>query len=321
MASGSVSSQKQHSTLLHLFAGGVAGTFGAICTCPLEVLKTRLQSSRLAIPDPPAWWWFRARKITSTSRLPEVLKVLKSILEKEGTKTLFRGLGPNLIGVAPSRAVYFACYSKAKDLLNDIFVPNTYTVHFISAGSAGFITNTLMNPVWMIKSRMQLGLQVKGSKGINTVQCARYIYQENGISGFYRGLTASYFGIFETMICFAIYERVKKWLTEPPLALSANGTNRSSPTRNFFSYMAAAAIARVLASFVGYPHEVLRTRLREEGTKYRTFSQTVHLIAQEEGFLGFYRGLCAQLIWQVPNTGIVLSTYELIVFLMKDFKD
>jgi len=29
--------------------------------------------------------------------------LIRSILEKEGPKSLFRGLGPNLVGVAPSR--------------------------------------------------------------------------------------------------------------------------------------------------------------------------------------------------------------------------
>uniref|UniRef100_A0A8C5YX07 Uncharacterized protein n=1 Tax=Marmota marmota marmota TaxID=9994 RepID=A0A8C5YX07_MARMA len=76
---------------------------------------------------------------------PGLLQVLKSILEKEGPKSLFRGLGPNLVGVAPSRAVYFACYSKEQ--FNDIFVPNSNIVHIFSAGSADFVTNSLMNPI------------------------------------------------------------------------------------------------------------------------------------------------------------------------------
>ena len=31
------------------------------------------------------------------------------------------------------------------------------------------------------------------------------IYREEGIAGFYRGLTASYLGAFESMIQFALY--------------------------------------------------------------------------------------------------------------------
>lgn len=36
-----------------------------------------------------------------------------------------------------NRAVYFACYSKAKEQFNGIFVPNSNIVHIFSAGSAG----------------------------------------------------------------------------------------------------------------------------------------------------------------------------------------
>uniref|UniRef100_A0A8C9G0V2 Solute carrier family 25 member 33 n=1 Tax=Pavo cristatus TaxID=9049 RepID=A0A8C9G0V2_PAVCR len=123
-------------------------------------------------------------------------------------------LGPNLVGVAPSRAVYFACYSKAKERFNGIFIPNSNIVHICSAGSAAFITNSLMNPIWMVKTRMQLERKVRGSKPMNALQCARYVYQMEGVRGFYRGLTASYAGISETIICFAIYESLKKHLKE-----------------------------------------------------------------------------------------------------------
>ncbi|XP_072464892.1 solute carrier family 25 member 33 [Notamacropus eugenii] len=316
-------SQQKENTLLHLFAGGCGGTVGAIFTCPLEVIKTRLQSSRLALrtvyyPQVQLGTISGAGVVRPTSVSPGLLQVLKSILEKEGPRSLFRGLGPNLVGVAPSRAVYFGCYSKAKEQFNGIFVPNSNIVHIFSSGSAAFITNTLMNPIWMVKTRMQLERKVRGSKQMNTVQCARYVYQTEGIRGFYRGLTASYAGISETIICFAIYESLKKWLKEVPLTPSANGTERSRNSTNFFGLMAAAAISKGCASCIAYPHEVIRTRLREEGTKYKAFIQTARLIAREEGYLAFYRGLFAQLIRQIPNTAIVLSTYELIVYLLED---
>uniref|UniRef100_A0A8D1KF55 Solute carrier family 25 member 33 n=1 Tax=Sus scrofa TaxID=9823 RepID=A0A8D1KF55_PIG len=286
------------------------GTVGAIFTCPLEVIKTRLQSSRLALrtvyyPQVHLGTISGAGVVRPTSVTPGLLQVLKSILEKEGPKSLFRGLGPNLVGVAPSRAVYFACYSKAKEQFNGIFVPNSNIVHIFSAGSAG-----------MLPKSVETRFSVRGSKQRNTLQCARYVYQTEGIRGFYRGLTASYAGISETIICFAIYESLKKYLKEAPLAASTNGTEKNST--NFFGLMAAAALSKGCASCVAYPHEVIRTRLREEGTKYKSFVQTARLVFREEGYLAFYRGLFAQLIRQIPNTAIVLSTYELIVYLLED---
>ena len=94
--------------------------------------------------------------------------------------------------------------------------------------------------------------RVRGSKQMNTLQCARHVYQTEGVRGFYRGLTASYAGISETVICFAIYESLKKCLKDAPLAPSTKGAEKNST--NFFGLMAAAAVAKGCASCIAYPH-------------------------------------------------------------------
>lgn len=62
-----------------------------------------------------------------------------------------------------------------------------------------------------------------------------------------------------------------------------------------------------------------RTRLREEGTKYRSFWQTLATVAQEEGYRGVYRGLSTQLIRQIPNTAIMMATYEAVVYALTKY--
>lgn len=62
--------------------------------------------------------------------------------------------------------------------------------------------------------------------------------------------------------------------------------------------------------------EVVRTRLREEGTKYRSFLQTVSMVFREEGFKALYRGLTTHLVRQIPNTAIMMATYELVIYLL-----
>ena len=56
--------------------------------------------------------------------------------------------------------------------------------------------------------------------------------------------------------------------------------------------------------------KVARTRLREPGRKYRHFWQTLALVFHEEGYRGLYRGLGTQLLRQIPNTAIMMATYE-----------
>lgn len=127
----------QRDTLVHLFAGGCGGTVGAIFTCPLEVVKTRLQSSSITLYVSEVQ--LSTVNGVSVARMspPGPLHCLKLILEKEGPRSLFRGLGPTLVGVAPSRAIYFAAYSTAKEKLNGVLEPDSTQVHMVSAGMAG----------------------------------------------------------------------------------------------------------------------------------------------------------------------------------------
>lgn len=65
--------------------------------------------------------------------------------------------------------------------------------------------------------------------------------------------------------------------------------NEERTSRDFLEFMIAGAISKTVASCVAYPHEVARTRLREEGNKYRTFWQTLGTVWREEGKAGLYR--------------------------------
>lgn len=111
-------------------------------------------------------------------------------------------------------------------------------------------------------------------------------------------------------------------------------------SRDFLEFMAAGATSKTIASVVAYPHEVARTRLREEGNKYRSFWQTIHTVWKEEGKAGLYRwvgvrlnpllkkwanklllnfsGLGTQLVRQIPNTAIMMATYEAVVYVLSN---
>ncbi|XP_076832941.1 solute carrier family 25 member 36-A-like [Brachyhypopomus gauderio] len=307
----------QKDTLVHLFAGGCGGTVGAILTCPLEVVKTRLQSSAVRV-------YLSGVQISavdggSVARVapPGPLHCLKLILEKEGPRSLFRGLGPNLVGVAPSRAIYFAAYSTTKERLNALLEPDSTQVHMLSAGAAGFTAITATNPIWVIKTRLQLDARSRGERQLSALECVRRVYRADGARGFYRGMSASYAGISETVVHFVIYESIKRRLLEAKAAARVN--EGDGPTRDagdFAGLMLAAATSKTCASSVAYPHEVIRTRLREEGTKYRSFFQTLSTVFREEGARALYRGLTTHLVRQIPNTAIMMCTYELVVYLL-----
>ncbi|XP_021106525.1 solute carrier family 25 member 36 [Heterocephalus glaber] len=317
----------QRDTLVHLFAGGCGGTVGAILTCPLEVVKTRLQSSSVTLYISEVQLNTMAGASVNRVVSPGPLHCLKVILEKEGPRSLFRGLGPNIVGVAPSRAIYFAAYSNCKEKLNGVFDPDSTQVHMISAAvaegrmgtfqSSCFTAITATNPIWLIKTRLQLDARSRGEKQMGAFECIRKVYQTDGLKGFYRGMSASYAGISETVIHFVIYENIKQNLLECKTAsMIENGEESVKEASDFVGMMLAAATSKTCATTIAYPHEVVRTRLREEGTKYRSFFQTLSLVVQEEGYGSLYRGLTTHLVRQIPNTAIMMATYELVVYLL-----
>uniref|UniRef100_A0A8C9RT22 Solute carrier family 25 member 36b n=1 Tax=Scleropages formosus TaxID=113540 RepID=A0A8C9RT22_SCLFO len=266
------------------------GTVGAILTCPLEVVKTRLQSSSV------------------TLYISEVhLNTVN---------------GASVARVSPGplhclKAIYFAAYSGAKERLNGVLEPDSTQVHMVSAGLAGFTAITATNPIWLIKTRLQLDARNRGERRMSAFECIKRVYRADGFRGFYRGMTASYAGISETVIHFVIYESIKRKLLEAKATASMDEEDESvKDPSDFVGLMLAAATSKTCATSIAYPHEVIRTRLREEGTKYRSFFQTLTTVFKEEGYRALYRGLTTHLVRQIPNTAIMMSTYELVVYLL-----
>ena len=117
------------------------------------------------------------------SKTMNVFQCLKFIYVTEGVFGLWKGIGPNLMGVAPSRAIYFWAYSTAKKNINSALPRknrDTPFVHVVSAMSAGFSASTTTNPVWLIKTRLQLDRD-SGKHRLTIRKTIRNIYNE-GVS-------------------------------------------------------------------------------------------------------------------------------------------
>ncbi|CAF0812275.1 unnamed protein product [Rotaria sp. Silwood1] len=307
------------SSYIHLLAGGLAGTFGAVLTCPLEVIKTRYQSSKNSVSKEYNHLNLRSsmsntvtysirRPMPSPNKRPSIIASFRYILKYEGIPGLFKGLVPNLIGVAPSRAIYFFAYANTKTFLVEEMERETPLVHVTSAAAAGIAMSTCTNPLWFVKTRLQLD-----QGHLRAMDVVRNIYRQSGFRGFYKGISASYIGVSETIVHFVIYEQIKAQLQL--MQANQNHSPDDPDLFDFLSYLGAAACSKSCASTLCYPHEVIRTRLREEGTKYRTLIQTIRTVIHEESLSGLYRGLLTHLIRQIPNTAIMMSTYEIVVAL------
>jgi solute carrier family 25 protein 33/36 len=227
------------------------------------------------------------------------------------------------VGIIPSRSAYFYAYQRVKRFLgshqNVFHMPEGSPPNALVAGFvAGIAGNTLTNPIWMVRTRMQLSADSAAGqrlyRGYGDVIAS--IWRQEGIGGFYKGILASYWGCTEGAAQFLLYEQFKSRLLMEENARRAR--RGLSPTSDLTraQYFWSAALAKMLASVATYPHEVARTRLREQARsgifKYRGMWQTLRLIAAEEGTKSLYSGLGVHLMKVVPNSAFMFLTYEIV---------
>ncbi|PPR06755.1 hypothetical protein CVT24_013063 [Panaeolus cyanescens] len=297
---------------LHFVAGGLGGMCGAIVTSPFDVVKTRLQSDLFRqkhtavniINSGGSVVMGAPRSTGLLYNFVETGYIIRDIYREESFRALFKGLGPTLVGVIPARSINFFTYGNGKRFIADKFnngEENSY-VHLSAAAFAGIVTGTATNPIWVVKTRLQLAAGDKKVLG-GSWDCIKRIMQQEGIRGFYKGLSASYLGVTEGTIQWVLYERLK--------SLSTEG---QGPVSQWAGMLGSAGAAKLVASLITYPHEVLRTRLRQPSVngvlKYTGLWQTLQLVLAEEGARTLYSGLSAHLMRVVPNAAVMYSIYE-----------
>ncbi|XP_019462365.1 PREDICTED: nicotinamide adenine dinucleotide transporter 2, mitochondrial-like [Lupinus angustifolius] len=279
-------------------AGAAAGAIAATFVCPLDVIKTRLQVHGL----PPA----QKGSIIITS--------LQNIFKTEGFRGMYRGLSPTILALLPNWAVYFTVYEQLKGLLRshaDGSNELTTVGNIISAAGAGAATAISTNPLWVVKTRLQTqGMRPDVIPYKSILSALTRITHEEGMRGLYSGIVPSLAGISHVAIQFPAYEKIKSYI-----AKKDNTTvDKLSPG----NVAVASSISKVVASVMTYPHEVIRSRLQEQGhaksngARYAGVIDCTRKVFQKEGVPGFYRGCATNLLRTTPSAVITFTSYEMI---------
>lgn len=306
----------------------------AALTAPLDVLKTRLQSDfyQAQIAENRARMGISPHAHLSPLRsgflhFRETLQVLSSVHKVEGYRALFKGLGPSLVGVVPARSINFYTYGNGKRIISEYAGGESAWVHVSAAAIAGIITSTATNPIWMVKTRLQLDKSVAEQSGTSTVRqyrnswdCIKQIVRNEGVRGLYKGMSASYLGVTESTLQWVLYEQIKSKLKarEERIELTGRPKNVWDNTVEWTGRVFGAGSAKFFAAILTYPHEVVRTRLRQQPTvggkpKYTGLVQCFKTVWREEGMVALYGGLTPHLLRTVPSAAIMFGTYEVIL--------
>jgi len=270
--------------------GSIAGATGATAVYPIDLVKTRMQNQRTG------------------SYIGELMyrnsfDCFKKVIRHEGPTGLYRGLIPQLMGVAPEKAIKLTM----NDFMRDKFTPKkgegTIPLYgeIIAGGTAGFSQVMFTNPLEIVKIRLQVAGEIATAKKPSAIS----VVKELGFFGLYKGSRACLLrdGPFSA-IYFPAYAHLK------PKFADDNGYN--SP----LSLLIAGAIAGMPAASLVTPADVIKTRLqvvaREGQTSYNGLMDATRKIYAEEGFRAFWKGAVARMCRSSPQFGITLVTYELL---------
>mmetsp|Transcript_12638 Transcript_12638/g.27327 ORF Transcript_12638/g.27327 Transcript_12638/m.27327 type:complete len:392 (-) Transcript_12638:604-1779(-) len=243
----------------NLLAGATAGCAVEAALYPIDTIKTRLQAM-----------------IGGGG--------IQALLKSGGGKSLYAGVWGNLVGVAPSSAIFISVYEPTKKWVEAELEPSQHYIGPMVAGAlAGTASSLTRVPTEVIKQRLQTG-EFKGA-----VAAIRSILAKEGLRGLYAG-----YGAFMLRdlpfdaIEFVAYEQLKR-------AWSAYNKRELNPAETSL----IGAFAGGFTGIVTTPLDVLKTRLMTQGAsgRYRNLVDATIQIAKTEGVSAFMSGWQPRLIW------------------------
>jgi solute carrier family 25 folate transporter 32 len=228
----------------HLIAGTTAGCVSTILLYPLDIIKVRYA--------------------VHTHRNPSILSGLAHMWRVEGTRSLYQGMLPACVGSSVAWGGYFFFYERAKIRMiaaeEDGSGRGLHSGHHIRAGfEAGTVMVLFTNPIWLIKTRMQLQ-RTQAAHAVTTATSPNFpnagvdkrytgmlnafttILREEGVLGLYKGVLPAMVGTTHGVVQFTVYEQLKK-------------IDDKYIPRSIFT-LAIGGLSKIIAATITFPYQV-----------------------------------------------------------------
>lgn len=283
-------------SLYSFFLGLIAGCIGATVVYPIDMVKTRMQAQK------------------HKAMYDNSLDCFRKIIRNEGFAGLYRGLGAQLVGVAPEKAIKLT----VNDLVRKMgTVDGKITMPWeITAGMcAGACQVIFTNPLEIVKIRLQMQGSAKAVTA-GTAPASRLlamqIVRKLGMRGLYKGALACLLrDVPFSAIYFPTYANLKRIM----FGFDPNNTNKAQ-RMSTWQLLVSGALAGAPAAFFTTPADVIKTRLQVERkpyeVKFRGIFHAGAVIMKEEGFTAFFKGSLARVFRSSPQFGFTLASYELL---------
>ena len=271
--------------------GGVAGSVGATLVYPIDLVKTRMQNQRSNV-------------VGEALMYKNSLDCAKQEMQNEGFFGFYSGLVPQLLGVAPEKAIKLTVNDLVRSLTMDKDGRVPVPAEILAGSVAGASQVVFTNPLEIVKIRLQVQGEVSSDPS-QVRKGALTIIRRLGLLGLYKGAGACLLrDIPFSAIYFPMYAHLKK-----DLFGEAPGVKLT-----FGQLISAASIAGIPAAFLTTPADVIKTRLQVEARKgqatYKGIMDCASQILRKESPSAFFKGSLARVLRSSPQFGATLVTYE-----------
>jgi len=184
-------------SVISLSSGGIARVWAVTLVSPLELIRTKMQSQKMA--------FF------------QVKSCIRDLVKTRGIQGLWSGYTATLLRDVPFSALYWPLYEKTKSM----FGQDTFSVNFMSGALAGTVASTVTLPFDVLKTTKQIELGEKDIMGVKkgfsrtNNQIFRDILKEQGVKGLFAGLIPRILKVAPACaIMISSYEFFKKFFAQ-----------------------------------------------------------------------------------------------------------
>ncbi|KAG7200194.1 hypothetical protein KM043_000626 [Ampulex compressa] len=289
-----------------VISGMLAASFKTMIA-PFEriklILQTQACSQRMT----------RSKRTTYSGFFDAIVRIPR----EQGFLSLWRGNFINICRYFPAQAINFSLY----DVYYRAFLQPKTTrgrdyISFLAGGTVGVTSCILLYPLTFCTTR--ISVDMGNGRNVerefrNFNDCVVKIFKSDGYRGFYQGLTCSAIGMFLYRLStyFGVYTTGKRaYLNDYTFDPTSHIVNAP-----FLVSLALAQSASVISTFISYPLDTIaRQKMLWSGRgpqNYTTIRETTRRIVQNEGPIGLYRGVLANLLTTVCGS-FILATYDIV---------
>jgi len=284
---------KGHDSYRTLIAGGLSGLASLITIYPTEYIKSQVQFQG-------NYYGFR--------------QICRQTYQNWGLFGFYRGMTPLLIGSIPRSMFKFAGYEQTHYLLRKHQLLTKYPdlQNFLSGSVAGVLTAVTVSSFTDNIKMNSIYHQTQHQQKLSLFQSTKQIYQQKGISGFYRGLSSTCMKESLTFgLRFTFYHRIFR----PLHSFEAKIKNQDSKEmpKNSLTSAVAGGIGGGIVCLINNPFDVAQTRLQTNYSgKYHNLPHCLWNVIKEEGIMALWKGASYRSLRAIPGVMISFYVYEIL---------